>query len=98
MSLEAMVGGALRDMTPNDCQYVIVDSISGKFDCGFLPRFIFFSDDSGSLNGSFFVPGEGKFTAYYYSGGQASFNLNIQGTVLDFGSMVSYVKHVIAFK
>ena len=99
MSLEAMVGGALRDMIPNDCQYVIgkLDS-SGKFDCGFVPRFLFITDNYSDYY-SFSFPKEGGNSSSYYYGGDSynSYNFTLSGTVLDF-SKVGVFKNIIAFK
>lgn len=97
MSLEAMVGGALRDMTTNDCQYVIgkLDS-SGSFDCGFVPRF-FIAIDSDSYYFSFsFFPIEGNNLSYYhYSDRTKSYTFTLSGTVLKFDGIF---ENIIAFK
>ena len=97
MSLEAMVNGALRDMTPNDCQYVIgkLDA-SKKFDCGFVPRFFIVADDNLKYY-SFSFPKEGNNSAYYFSG--SSYNnhtFTLSGTVLNFA--IDKFKNIIAFK
>ena len=97
MSLEAMVNGALRDMTPNDCQYVIgkLDA-SRKFDCGFVPRFFIVADDDTTYY-SFSFPKEGNNSAYYFYG--SSYNkhtFTLSGTVLNF--VMGKFTNIIAFK